>query len=84
MGSYATKHDTFATRLANAAAPHLFTFLPHPHLEPTNNSAERMLRPVLSHARSGRVQETRRDKKDRNAAVDVLSDMMQKKEHMHI
>jgi len=36
----------FGARLARAV-PNLFTFLRHPHMEPTNNSAERMLRSVV-------------------------------------
>ena len=52
-------YGTFVTKLANTA-PHLFTFLPHPHLEPTNNSAERMLRPVVI---SRKIRQGTRNKK---------------------
>ena len=34
-----------ATRLENAA-PYLFTFVMHPEMHPTNNEAERLLRPI--------------------------------------
>jgi len=36
----------FGAKLARAV-PNPFTFLRHPHIEPTNNSAERMLRPIV-------------------------------------
>jgi len=36
----------FGTKLARTVH-NLFTFLRHPHMEPANNSAERMLRPIV-------------------------------------
>jgi len=41
----------FGAKLARAV-PNLFTFMRHPHMEPTNNSAGRMLRPSSYRARS--------------------------------
>lgn len=48
---------TYPEKLANkivSAAPFLFTFLPHPNMQPTNNHAERELhRPILRRKISG-------------------------------
>ena len=43
---YNTLEHTFAGKL-RAAASNLFTFLKHPGMEPTNNLAERNLRPIV-------------------------------------
>ena len=38
--------NKFCTTLRHAS-PHMFVFVRYPHMEPTNNLAERMIRPVV-------------------------------------
>jgi len=43
---YTDNKCRFGAKLARAVS-NLFTFLRYPHMEPTNNSVERMLQPVV-------------------------------------
>jgi len=54
------------------AEPHMFVFLEHPGMEPTNNRAERDLRPIVI---SKKIRQTLRTKDGREAFSDIMTCM---------